>query len=165
MLLSPLRAVPDSVSLFGPSRLLGDHAGVQTDPVDLGRIREDGDFVRRLRSPGPHLTLGVEEVSVVAEVAERGRRLFEHVPLVPLLDSGQPHAEVFPPVASVEISGPAGVLAGMTAADLSLTVSSTGLGPGAHTVRPTALLPEHCTLLTIEPLEYMLVVGGSGSNR
>jgi YbbR domain-containing protein len=161
MLLAPPRAVPDSVYVRGPSRFLADVGSVSTETVDLARVRGSGDLARNLRVPGEHLGLSRPDVAVVLQVVERGRRVFEHVPLVPLLDSRQPHAEVFPPVASVEISGPAEILAGMSAADVSLTVSSTGLGAGAHTVRPEVLLPDHCVLVNIEPAEYMLVVGGS----
>ena len=161
MLLASPRAVPDSVYVRGPSRFLADVGSVSTETVDLARVRGSGDLARNLRVPGEHLGLSRPDVAVVLQVVERGRRVFEHVPLVPLLDSRQPHAEVFPPVASVEISGPAEILAGMSAADVSLTVSSTGLGAGAHTVPPEVLLPDHCVLVNIEPAEYMLVVGGS----
>ncbi|MBU0741010.1 hypothetical protein KKG45_13960 [bacterium] len=161
MLLSPLRAVPDSVPLAGPSRFLSRDLLLRTVAVDLSRIHGSGTIKRGLVSPHPHLDPLQESVQVFVEAAAVGRRVFEHVPLVPLLDTGQPHVEVFPPVASVEISGPVESLAVLTASSISLTVSSSGLDSGAHTVRPEVMLPEHCRLITLDPEEFMLVVGGA----
>ena len=165
MLLSPLRAAPDSVLLAGPSRFLSRDLLLGTAAVDLSRIHGSGPITRELISPHPHLDPVRESVQILVEAAMVGRRIFEHVPLVPLLDTGQLHVEVFPPVASVEISGPVESLAALTASSISLTVSSSGLGSGAHTVRPEVMLPEYCRLITLGPEEFMLVVGGSPQNE
>lgn len=159
MLLSPLAAVPDSVPVVGPSRFLSHEMRLRTEAVDLSRIHGPGPLTRDLATPHPHLTPLRESVQVLVDAAPVARRLFEHVPLVPLLDTGQLHVEVFPPVASVEIDGPESTLRDLTASSISLTVSSSGLAPGAHTVKPEVMLPEHCRLLRLEPEEFMLVVG------
>lgn len=160
MLLSSPTARPDSITLRGPSRFLAADLRVRTEPVEMSRVQGTGPVARGLVVPHPYLTPSLESVQVMVEAVPVGRRVFEHVPLVPLLDSGQLHVEVFPPVASVEINGPADLLAGLSAADIGLTVSSSGLGPGAHTVAPSVMLPDHCGLVTLEPAEFMLVVGG-----
>ncbi len=159
MLLSPLRAVPDSVPVVGPSRFLSREMQLRTVAVDLSRIHGPGPLTRELSTPHPHLAPTRESVEVMVDAAPVVRRTFEHVPLVPLLDTGQLHVEVFPPVASVEIDGPEATLGDLTASSISLTVSSSGLAPGAHTVKPEVMLPEHCRLLRLEPEEFMLVVG------
>ena len=160
MLLSPPRAEPDSVALVGPSRILSADLKAGTAPVDLSRVHGSGPIRREIVSPHPDLVAATEAVQVLVEAAAVGRRVFEHVPLVPLMDAGQLHVEVFPPVASVEIGGPAETLSRLTASAVSLTVSSSGLEAGAHTVRPEVMLPEHCRLLSLEPEAFMLVVGG-----
>ena len=164
MLLTPPRARPETVTLYGPSRFLEDGVQVCTEPVEMSRVQGTGPLARALIVPYPHLEPSLESVQVMLEAVPVGRRVFEHIPLVPLLDSGQLHVEVFPPVASVEIEGPAEELAELSASAIGLTVSSSGLEPGAHTVVPSIMLPEHCGLVSLEPEEYMLVVG-SGSSR
>jgi YbbR domain-containing protein len=160
MLLAPPRAEPDSVTVRGPSRFLPEVSRVRTEPVDMTRIHGAGPVSRTLVAPHAHVEPVSGTVHVVVEAVALGHRVFEHLPLVPLLDAGQIHVEIFPPVASVEISGPAEVLAALSAASISLTVSSSGLAPGAHTVRPSVMLPEHCSLVALAPEEFMLVVGG-----
>jgi len=160
MLLAPPRAEPDSVMVRGPSRFLSTAIRVQTEPVDMTRIHGAGPVTRVLVAPLAHVEPVSGTVRVVIEAVAVDHRVFEHVPLVPLLDSGQLHVEIFPPVASVEISGPAETLAALSAASISLTVSSSGLEPGAHTVRPSVMLPDHCSLVELAPEEFMLVVGG-----
>ncbi len=161
MLLTPPQARPGEITLYGPSRFLDPELRVRTEPVEMSRVQGTGPVARPLVVPHAHLRPSLESVQVVVEAVPVGRRTFEHVPLVPLLDSGQIHVEVFPPVASVEIDGPADLLAELSAAAIGLTVASSGLGPGAHTVTPAVMLPEHCGLVTLEPSEYMLVVGGA----
>ncbi len=160
MLLAPPSAKPDSVMLRGPSRFLSAGLRVQTVPLELSRVHGAGPVMRELITPHPHLEPTLESVQVGVEAVPVDHRVFEHVPLVPLLDSAQLHVEIFPPVASVEIRGPVDILKGLSAASISLTVASSGLEPGAHTVRPAVILPEHCSLVTLAPEEFMLVVGG-----
>lgn len=160
VLTAPPSASPATVQLVGPSRFLPGAGRPRTDPVAVGRATGRLEIMRAVHSPRPQLWTVPREVRVTAVVAEAGRRLFARVPLVPRLDSGGLRVEVFPPVADVEVRGPAVALAAMADDAVALTVAAEGFGPGAHTVRPDVRLPAACSLVALSPPEVMIVVGG-----
>jgi len=160
VLAAPPSATPANVQLVGPSRFLPGAGRPRTDPVAIGRGTGSLEIMRAVHAPRPQLWTVPREVRVSAVVTEAGRRVFERVPLVPRLDSGSLHVEVFPPVANVEVRGPAPALAAMPDDAVALTVAAGGLGPGAHTVRPDVRLPAACSLVSLSPPEVMIVVGG-----
>ncbi|MBK6897853.1 MAG: hypothetical protein IPH09_00785 [bacterium] len=153
-------ASPATVQLVGPSRFLPGAGRPRTDPVAIGRGTGSLEIMRAVHAPRPQLWTAPREVRVSAVVAEAGRRVFARVPLVPRLDSGSLRVEVFPPVADVEVRGPAPALAAMPDDAVALTVAAGSFGPGAHTVRPDVRLPAACTLVSLTPPEVMIVVGG-----
>ena len=162
MLMSQVTAQPDSALLIGPSRFLAEVA-VRTEPLDLSKQRGSAHLTRRLVPSVPHLRSRPETVVLELEVAEVVSRTFEHVPIVPLVDAGQSPVEVFPPVANLVVQGPADSVRIVTAADISVTVPLTGLEPGVHHLAAQVLLPEHFSLVSLEPEEFMVVIGnGAG---
>ena len=160
LLAAPPVASPAVVQLIGPARFLPGAGRPRTDPVAIGRATGRIEIMRAVHSPRPQLWTAPREVRVTAVVDEAGRRLFERVPLVPRLDSGGLRVEVFPPVANVEVRGPAAALAALADDAVTLTVAAAGFGPGAHNVRPEVRLPEACSLVALTPPEVMIVVGG-----
>jgi hypothetical protein len=162
VLTAPPTASPATVQLVGPSRFLPGAGRPRTDPVAVGRATGRIEIMRTVHAPRPQLWTAPREVRVTADVVEAGRRLFERVPLVPRLDSGSLRVEVFPPVANVEVRGPAAALAAMADDAVALAVAAGGFGPGAHTVRPEVRLPASCSLVALSPAEVMIVVGGRG---
>jgi hypothetical protein len=160
VLSAPPSASPSSVRLVGPSRFLPGAGSPRTDPVSIGHATGRLEIMRAVHAPRPQLWTAPREVRVTADVAVADRRIFERVPLVPRLDTGSLHVEVFPPVADVEIRGPAAALAALADDAVGLTVSAGGFGPGAHTVRPEVRLPAACSLVALTPPEVMIVVGG-----
>ncbi len=161
MLLSSLRAVPDSVPLVGPSRFFAGDETVPTEAVDLSKHRSRTVLTRRLVPPHAHLAPTVAEVQILLPIATVGTRVFEHVPIVPLVDAGQPRVEVFPPVSNLVVRGPADSLAALTSADISVAVPLSGLPPGVHHLGAQVILPEHYDLVSLEPREFMVVIGNS----
>lgn len=168
ILMAPVTADPDSVLLIGPSRFLLQ-AAAGTEPLDLSKQRESTRALRRLAPSSPHLQARPEAVALEVRIAELGSRAFEHVPVVPLVDAGQSPVEVFPPVANLVVQGPADSMRVITAADISLTLPLTGLDPGVHHLGAQVLLPEHFSLVSLEPEDFMIVIGngagGEGARR
>ncbi len=162
LLLEPPRAEPDSVVLRGPERFLTPKLEVRTAAVDLSRIRETSRLTRRLESPSPYLTLAVPEVEVYVSVARAESRTLSNVPIVPLVDANQPQVSVFPPVADLSISGPADSVQALLPSRVAVTVPLSGLGNGVHHVRGQVILPEGFTLLSMEPEEFMVIIGKDG---
>jgi YbbR domain-containing protein len=165
ILLEPLRCEPDSLWLTGPSRYFTGREVLRTEPVELGRIVKSAELTRKLIPPHPYLDAQVEEARVVVSVALRKSRVYEHITVVPLMDAHQIGVEIFPPVATLTISGPADSIAVLQANRLSATLSLTGLPAGSHTLRPEVHLPAVFTLTDIEPENFMVVVGGDSSSR
>jgi len=165
LLVGSVTAVPGSVTVQGPSRQLADVTELTTAPVDLGRIRRPAELVREVVPPADHLEVVPAEVTVRVPVAVREERLFEHLPVVALVDAGLSGVDVFPPVVTVRISGPADTLAILTPAAVAVTVPTSGLGPGEHTLRPDVLLPPSCRLEEITPAAVTVVVGRDRERR
>jgi len=164
IMLGPVTSEPDSVVVRGPSRVLdgmGDE--IVTEPVDLSRIRGRQTVGRALVAPGEDIVVEPVEVQLTFSVLEAGRRVYENVPIVPLVDVDQTGADVFPPVASVEVRGPAEELSRMPMSSISLTVALTGLGAGTHTLAPEALLPERFELMSMEPEQVLVIIGGKNT--
>lgn len=165
ILLGRVEAVPDSVLLIGPHRLMPAPDSLRTEPLDLRRARRGQPVERRVIPPGKNLSVAPEFVTLNANVVEAESRTLEHVPVVPLVDADQPAAEVFPPVVSVTLVGPRGGVDSLTLADVSVTVALTGLGPGSHTLAPAVLLPEDCRLQSVAPEQVLVVLGAAGDSR
>ena len=140
MIFGEVVAEPDSVDVRGPSRLLADFGdAVQAAPLDLGRIRGRQTVMRDLTLDRPDVTITPDKVSVAYDVGQTG-------------------ADVFPPVASIEIRGPVEELERMPMSAINLTVALTGLGSGTHTVTPEVLLPEHFALVSLEPGQVLVII-------
>ncbi len=164
MILGGVIVEPDSVDVRGPSRLLAGLSGtLATAPLDLGRIRGRQTVVRGLVVPDRNVVLEPHEVRLTYDVSDAGRRIYENVPIVPLVDVGQPGADVFPPVASIEIRGPTEELDRMPMSAINLTVALTGLAAGAHTLAPDVLLPERFELVNMEPAQVLVIIGGNAA--
>jgi YbbR domain-containing protein len=159
LLLGAPRAEPDSVVLKGPERYLTANLEVHTASVDLSRIRETSHLTRRLDSPSPYLILAVPEVEVTVSVARVESRTLSNVPIVPLVDADQPQVSVFPPVVDLSISGPADSLQALVPSRVAVTVPLSGLAEGVHHIRGQVILPDGFTLLSMEPEEFMVIIG------
>ncbi len=153
------RAIPTEVVASGPEELLRRQTWAETEPIDLSRLRGSTALERRLVSWSADVHLDPEAVQVEVAVAARERRTFANLPVLALTDSGQPVAGVFPPVATLVVSGPADSLRHLTAARLAVTVSSTGLRPGTHHIRGQAVLPECCRVEALSPEQFVVRLG------
>ena len=165
MLLEPLSASPGSLIVRGPSRYFTGREVLRTEPLDMGRVVHSQVVSRRLVMPHPHLKTRETEVDVVINVSARKERIFEHIPVVPLIDADQPGVELFPPVATLVVSGPEDSLAALPSSRISVTMSLTGLEPGAHTLKPEIHVPPLYGVISIEPESFMAVIGGQRDRR
>ena len=162
LLAGRITVAPESVTVRGPGRFLGDVSRVETAPVDMARIRQTARLKRPVLPPAAATEVSPQEVTVTVPVAERRERVLEHLPVVPLLDAGMRGVDVFPPVVSVRLSGPADSLAALTPAAVAVTVPTTGLAPGEHTLRPEVLVPPAFRVEEIVPAAVTVVIGRDG---
>lgn len=159
IMIGEVAAEPDRVTVRGPARFLEIPSRLTTEPLDLRRVRRGQPVVRHVLSPGEHLEVLPTTVSLAADVVEAERRTLEHVPVVPLVDAGQPTVEIFPPVVSVVLEGPQDEVGELSLADFTVTLALTGLTPGSHTLTPEVLLPPGCRLVRLDPPRVLAVLG------
>ncbi len=159
--LSAPRAEPDSVTVSGPSRFVPESGAVATEPLALDRLqpgRTDG-LELRLRSPHEHLMVAPAQVQIRCAVAPLIERTVANVPVVPLVDAGQPDVGVSPPVADVMVRGVADSVQALTEARLSVTVAVGNLAEGLYVLPGQVDCPRWLTLLGLAPAEFRVIVG------
>jgi len=158
-LLAPMTVVPDSVMVTGPERFFPQSGVVSTDAVDLGRRRESGQESASLVLPQEHLKMASRNVQVGFQVAALEDRTLANVPVIPLVDAGQPEVGVSPPVVDVMVRGAAASVRSLRADGVSVPVPVGGLARGVHVVAGQADLPPWLTLIGLDPVEFQVVVG------
>ncbi len=158
LLIGEVTIEPSSVVVSGPSRFLIEPLELETGPFNLARIHSTQDIRRQVLLPSEHLSAEPNEVVFQANVVKAGRRTFDHVPVVPLVDTGRV-VDVFPPVVSVELIGPGQQIEVLPVAQISVTLSLTGLELGSHTLVPDVLLPADYELVGIDPGQFLVVIG------
>jgi hypothetical protein len=161
-LVGPPSVEPADVNLIGPARFFTGQEIVRTEPVDLGRLKETQTLRKRLISPHPYLSPDRKDVQVTMSVAVVETRTLANVPIVPLVDADQPEATVFPPVADLVIQGPVDSVRTLVPSRVSVTIPLSGLPEGMHHLRGQVLLPEGFTLVSMEPEEFMAIIGEAG---
>ena len=153
--------MPDSVTVSGPSRFVPESGAVATEPLALDRLqpgRTEG-LDLRLRSPHEHLMVAPAQVQIRCAVAPLIERTVANVPVVPLVDAGQPDVGVSPPVADVMVRGVADSVQTLTAARLTVTVAVGDLAEGLYVLPGQVDCPRWLTLLGLAPTEFRVIVG------
>jgi YbbR domain-containing protein len=158
-LLRPVAAVPDSITVTGPARVVDGIDTVRTDPVDLARLEPTSVLERTLTAPSPYVTLEPDRVRVDAPVVKTESRTLPNVPVVALVDAGQAEVGISPPVADLMVRGPADSIATLVAARVSVTVPVGDLGEGIHSLRAEVAVPDWLTVLAVEPETFTVIVG------
>ena len=156
---APPRVVPDSVVVTGPERFFPVSGLVSTAPVELGRVGESTEMTVALKEPNENLKLASRSVKVRLQVAAVIERTLANVPVIPLVDAGQPEVGVSPPVVDVMVRGVADSVQALRSDRILITVPVGGLDLGVHMVAGQANLPPWLTLIGIDPPQLQVVVG------
>jgi len=135
----PVRPEPARVEIRGPSRLLAAVDEVSTAPLDLGSVREAGDFRLALRIDAsfPAEPVAVEAVVAVVAGVERS---FGPVPVSCPMPLGVPEPLVEPDSVMVLLTGPEDLLDRFSGAGLKAWVEGPGSGPDPVRRRPQVRL-------------------------
>lgn len=157
--IAPPRVVPDSVVVTGPERFFPAGGMVNTAPVELGRVGESAELTVALKEPHEHLKMASRNVRVLLPVAPVIERTLANVPVIPLVDAGQPEVGVSPPVVDVMVRGVADSVQALRSDRILITVPVGGLDLGVHLVAGQASLPPWLTLIGIVPPQLQVVVG------
>jgi YbbR domain-containing protein len=157
--LAPTTVAPDSVMVTGPERFFPPSGLVNTEAVDLTRRDDSGLETVSLMLPHEHLKMASKDVQVTFQVAAMEERTLANIPVIPLVDVGQPEVGVSPPVVDVMVRGVADSVRALRGDRIMVTVPVGNLPRGVHVVAGQADLPPWLTLIGLDPAEFRVVVG------
>jgi YbbR domain-containing protein len=146
------QAVPESVAVFGPRRILDGMRAVDTVPLDVTGRRDNVEASRAIDLSGEYNLYAVpREVRVSVGIV--GTRLVT-VSGVPVVFHHQPRipgASIEPRVAEVRISGPSHLVGLVGPDDIEVVVDAMGLPRGIHQVAADVVVPDKISYLSVEP--------------
>jgi hypothetical protein len=160
MLTGPVKAVPDSVTLKGPSRLLDTVSGVFTELLALGEISASQTPVARLKKP--YRLASVEFSHYQAELHVSVEKFTEVTVEVPigLPPDGQCRLKVFPDKVNLRLIMPLSRYKDLDKIPVSAFVNCPGIDENTGytlTVRPGSL-PDGVHLVEIQPAGVEFII-------
>ncbi len=150
---------PDSVMVTGPERFFPAEGVVITEPVDLSRVQNSGKVAASLVVPHEHLKMASKDVYVGFRVARIEERTLANIPVIPLVDAGQPEVGVSPPVVDVMVRGVADSVRALKGARIMVTVPVGHLVRGVHMVAGQVSAPPWIDVIGLDPATFQVVVG------
>lgn len=151
--------VPDSVMVTGPERFFPASGVVRTEDVALGQFHSSDDVTVSLIAPHQHLTMASKDVRAMFRVAAVEDRTMANIPVIPLVDAGQPEVGVSPPVVDVMVRGVADSVAALPGDRIAVTLPVGHLEPGVHMVTGQVDVPPWLTVIGLDPAEFQVVIG------
>ena len=150
---------PSVVTIFGLPAALEDVAEITTEPLAVGNATSN--LMRDAVLVLPDGTrLAADATAPVVSVIV-GQALATRTYLVGVACEGAPPGSACLPQQSqlaVVLLGPATVLAGIDAADLTPVLDASGLGPGEHELTPTFSLPDGVELSSVSPGSVTVII-------
>ena len=160
-LLVPIRLEPDSVTVTGPEGFFPEQGFVRTEPLKLDRLGKSETFTLSLVSPHKDLQLAEATCSAGVFLAEVEDRTLANIPVIPLVDSGQPEVGISPPVVDVMVRGVADSVRTLTEARFLVTIAVGGLQEGLYVLPGQVQFPPCVRLIGLDPPEFQVIVGNS----
>jgi len=151
--------VPDSVMVTGPERFFPASGAVLTEVVALDKLQASDDVTATLIAPHQHLTMASKNVRALFRVARVQERTMANIPVIPLVDAGQPEVGVSPPVVDVMVRGVADSVRALQGDRVLVTVPVGHLGQGVHIVAGQVDAPPWLTVIGLDPAKFQVVVG------
>ena len=157
--LVPPEVSPDSVRVTGPRSYFADDQTVATEMVDLKDLEASRDLSLELNSPHELLSLRPAQATASFRVAALEDRTLANIPVVALVDAGQPDVGVSPPVVDVMVRGVRDSIQALDRSRFLVTVPVGGLAEGVYTMGGQVDYPPWATLIGIKPQEVQVIVG------
>lgn len=157
-----LKVDPPSVVLRGAQSWVAQITTVQTEPLDLGRVKSSIDREVPLVFDHGRFSCDPDRVTVTATVYERGQRVLANVPPTVLVDSDDYLARVFPGTVSLTLEGAVPVLDTLSSGDVSVLLNLSGREPARYRLAPEVILPAGVTLagMSVDTLTVQISRGG-----
>ena len=150
---------PSVVTIFGLPAALEEVAEVTTEPLAVGNATANQVRDAVLVLPEGTRLAADATAPVVSVIISQA--LATRTYLVGVACEGAPQGSACLPQQSqlaVVLLGPATVLAGIDAADLTPVLDASGLGPGEHELTPTFSLPDGVELNAVSPGRVTVII-------
>jgi YbbR domain-containing protein len=151
--LEAFSAEPATVTVRGLPEALAEIDAIQTEPVDIAGASESQSVEAPLVLPDG-VELAADDDGVVTVEISIGPSVSGRTYLVGVVCQGagengcQPGLEQL----TLTLSGPSGVLAALTGADITPTLDASGLAPGSYTLTPQLpALPAGVQVISLTP--------------
>ena len=145
-------SMPDSVTVYGPRRVMRELRSVRTEPLDLSGRRSRVEAARRVVFDAPwNLHSVPREVRVIVEVEGTTFARLDDVPVGLRQEPGFGSVSIDPPTVSLELSGPEHVASRLGPDDVSVLIDTRGLPRGEHDLVPEVGVPEGIAIESYSP--------------
>lgn len=145
-------AMPESVSVFGPARVVSGLESVRTAELDISGRRNPVEAARAIDFEGPwNLHAVPKEVRVSVSIEGTRVATIPDVPTVFEHEPGFASATVDPEVLEITLSGPEHLVLSLTADDVLARVDAMGLPRGTHELVPEIHVPENIDIHGVVP--------------
>ncbi|MBD3367485.1 MAG: hypothetical protein GF405_04840 [Candidatus Eisenbacteria bacterium] len=151
--------VPDSVSVFGPARVVDDLESVSPAPLMIEGRRARVEATREITfAEDQNLDAVPREVRIVVEVEGTSVVVVEDIPVSFEHEPGFDSVTIVPEVLALELSGPEHIVTRLAADDVGAVVDARGLPRGTHRLVPELTLPEGIEVRSVTPTRFTVTL-------
>jgi YbbR domain-containing protein len=151
--------IPDSVTVIGPARVVGRLSSVRTAPLELAGRESSIDASREIDiTRGANLHAVPKEVRVSVDIEGSATRVLSGLPVKFQHEPGFASVTIAPETIEISLTGPAHIIAALSAADVSVVVDARGLPRGTHEIAPEIVLPRGVELVSAKPPRFAVTM-------
>lgn len=152
-------SMPESVTVYGPSRIVRGMGSVKTAPLSIEGRRSRLEAARSIVFDGDwNLHAVPKEVRVLVEVEGTQVVHLAQVPIDFRREPGFSSVTLEPLTAELELSGPEHVVTRLRPEDITVLVDARGLPRGVHQLLPDVTVPDGVKLLSTTPVRFTVTL-------
>jgi len=158
-MLAGAKSIPESVMVYGPESVVEGLDRVRTAPLSVSGRRSRVEAARLVEfAENWNLHAVPREVRILVEVEGTTVARLTDVPVNLRREPGFSSAEVDPPVAILELSGPEHIASRLDAEDVTILIDARGLPRGVHQLVPDVGVPDGITILSTTPARFTVTL-------
>lgn len=152
-------SMPESVTVYGPSRIVRGIGSVKTAPLSIEGRRSRVEAARSIVFDGDwNLNAVPKEVRVLVEVEGTQVVHLAQVPIDFRREPGFSSVTLEPLTAELELSGPEHVVTRLRPEDVTVLVDARGLPRGVHQLLPDVTVPDGVKVLSTTPVRFTVTL-------
>jgi YbbR domain-containing protein len=158
-MLAGAQSIPESVMVYGPESVVEGLDQVRTAPLSVSGRRSRVEAARLVDfTEDWNLHAVPREVRVLVEVEGTTVARLTDIPVNIRREPGFSSAEVDPPVAILELSGPEHIASRLDAEDVTILIDARGLPRGVHQLVPDVGVPDGIDILSTTPARFTVTL-------